>query len=75
MMRTTFNLPDDVHSVIASFAEAHGISFGEAVAALVRKGLRSGLPPAANAGFPCFRVPEGAHPITLAETLAAEDEA
>ncbi len=73
MMRTTLNLPDDIHEVISSFAEAKGLSLGEAAAELIRKGLR----PAAvreEGVFPCFSVPEGAEPITLAHTLAAEDE-
>jgi hypothetical protein len=73
MMRTTLNLPDDVHNVINSFAEAKGISLGEAVAELVRKGLRPETR-TDDGGFPCFAVPEGAGLITLAQTLAAEDE-
>jgi hypothetical protein len=73
MMRTTLNLPDDIHEVISSFASAKGLSLGEAAAELIRKGLR---PTAAReeSVFPCFVVPEGAGPITLAQTLAAEDE-
>ena len=75
MMRTTINLPDDIHDVVRSFAEAKGIPLGEAVAELVRKGLR----PEAHyredeTRFPCFAVPEGAAPITLEQTLRAEDE-
>jgi hypothetical protein len=76
MMRTTINIPDDVGDVIRSFADARGISLGEAVAQLVRRGL---LPQQLSlyeeAPFPRFAVPEGAAPITLDETLAAEDEA
>jgi hypothetical protein len=75
MMRTTLNLPDDVHDVITAFAEAKGISLGDAVAQLVRKGLRSPLPVRSEAAFPCFAVADGARPITLARTLEAEDEA
>jgi len=74
MMRTTLNLPDDIADVIRSFAAVKRISLGEAVAQLVRKGLQPRAP-AANAGiFPQFDVPEGAPPITLEQTLAAEDE-
>ena len=74
MMRTTVNLPDDVADVIRSMAEVHGVSLGEAIADLVRKGLRTPVPATNDAGFPCFSVPTGAAPITLAQTLAAEDE-
>jgi hypothetical protein len=74
MMRTTINLPDDVGEIIRSFAEVKGISLGEAVAELVRKGLQPRLPASAEGVFPTFEVPEGTPPITLEQTLAAEDE-
>jgi hypothetical protein len=73
-MRTTINIPDDVGEVIRSVAASKGISFGEALADLVRKSLR---PPARirdDSPFPCFAVPADAPPITLARTLAAEDQ-
>jgi len=76
MMRTTINIPDDVGDVIRSFADARGISLGEAVAQLVRRGLRpQQLSLYEETPFPRFAVPEGAAPITLEQTLAAEDEA
>ena len=74
MMRTTVNIPDDVYEVAASIASARRISLGEAIAELVRQGLR---PPASvqrKKGFPTFAVPRNARPITLEQTLAAEDE-
>jgi hypothetical protein len=74
MMRTTINLPDDVGEVIRSFADVKGISLGEAVAELVRKGLQSRLSPSEEGAFPTFHVPPGTPPITLEQTLAAEDE-
>jgi hypothetical protein len=74
-MRTTVNLPDDVYRVAKSLADAEGTSLGEALAELARRGLR----PSAAFGdrakaFPCFALPENAEPITLEQTLAAEDE-
>ena len=74
MMRTTINIPDDIGDVIRSFADARGISLGDAVAELVRKGLRP-QPLREGSPFPCFAVPEDAAPITLEQTLSAEDEA
>lgn len=74
MMRTTINLPDDVSEVVRSFANAKGISLGEAVAELVRKGLQPRAPISEENIFPLFAVPEGAQPITLDQTLAAEDD-
>jgi hypothetical protein len=74
MMRTTINIPDDIGEIIRSFADVKGISLGEAVAELVRKGLQPRLPAPTDSLFPQFDIPEGAPPITLEQTLAAEDE-
>jgi hypothetical protein len=74
MMRTTINIPDDITDIIRSFADAKGITLGEAVAELVRKGLRPQFPAPSDAPFPCFTVPDSAEPITIEQTLAAEDE-
>ena len=72
-MRTTINLPDDVYLAARSVAQAKGISLGEAVAELARGGLR---PMVIDTGkpFPCFALPGDSEPITLEQTLAAEDE-
>jgi hypothetical protein len=75
MMRTTLNLPDDVYDVIRSFAEVKHIPFGQAVAELVRRGLRSEMHLDRGEAFPTFFVPEGSEPITLEQTLSAEDDA
>jgi hypothetical protein len=74
MMRTTINLPDDVYDVVRSFAEARRVPIGEAVAELVRKGLRPEPRLNSQEFFPTFAVPDGAAPITLEQTLSAEDE-
>jgi len=74
MMRTTVNLPDDVYDVVRSFAEAKRVSLGDAVAELVRKGLRTESRPRTPGLFPTFAVPRGTGAITLEQTLAAEDE-
>jgi hypothetical protein len=65
-MRITIRIPDDLGDAIRSFATARGISPGEAVEELARRGLRMQASP-----FPCFSVPDGAAPITLQQTLAA----
>jgi hypothetical protein len=74
MMRTTLNIPDDVYDVVRSFAEARRVPLGEAVAELVRKGLRPEHRIQTPEVFPRFSVPKGAAPITLEQTLSAEDE-
>jgi len=74
MMRTTINLPDDVYEVARSVAAAKDISLGDAVAELVRKALRPELRIREDDAFPCFLIPDGAPPITLEQTLEAEDQ-
>ena len=74
LMRTTLNLPDDVYKVIRSVASAKRIALGDAAAELVRRGLNPPLRMQARKAFPCFRVPENAAPITLEQTLEAEEE-
>ena len=74
MMRTTINLPEDVYRIARSLAGAKDISLGDAVAELARRGLH---PPArinTRRAFPSFVVPQRARPITLDQTLDAEDE-
>ena len=74
LMRTTLNLPQDVYRVARSLAQAKGVSMGEAIAELVRQGLRSTIPMDTEKPFPSFVLPKGAKPITLEDTLEAEDE-
>jgi hypothetical protein len=74
-MRTTLNLPEDVYEIARSLAHLKNISLGEAIADLVRSGLR---PSPAGRGqhsiFPQFSVSPQAPPITLEHTLELEDE-
>jgi len=74
MMRTTVNLPDDVAAAARSLAQLKGVSLGDALAELVRRGLNP--PPRVDTTkpFPCFVLPADASPITLDRTLQAEDE-
>jgi len=74
MMRTTINLPDDVYSIARSIAHSKDVSLGEALAELVRKGLQPGSRFDERTAFPCFPVPPDAPPITLEQTLEAENE-
>ena len=74
MMRTTLNLPEDVYQAIRSIALVKGLSLGDAVADLVRKGLDSGVRADETKPFPCFDIRANMTPITLKRTLAAEDE-
>jgi len=75
MMRTTVNLPEDVYEVARSLASAKRISLGEALAQLIRRGLVPEARIVENPqDFPCFSVSRHAAPITLEQTLDAEDQ-
>ncbi len=74
MMRTTIDLPDDVYKAARSVAVAKSISLGEAVAELVRRGLRPQGAFQTKKPFPYFELPEDAEAISLKRTLEAEDE-
>jgi hypothetical protein len=73
MMRTTLNLPDDISEVVRSVAAAKGISLGDAVSDLIRRGLNADREHQKD-GLPCFAVAADAPPITLEHTLAIEDD-
>jgi hypothetical protein len=74
MMRTTVNLPDDVLRVARSLADLKGISLGDALAELARAGLKPAVRINTKTAFPSFEMKNGAKPITLEQTLEAEDE-
>jgi len=74
MMRTTINLPDDIYAIARSIAHSKDVSLGEALAELARKGLQPNPRFGGPSPFPCFSVPKDAAPITLEQTLDAEDE-
>ncbi len=73
-MRTTVNLPDDVFRAARSLAASKGLALGDAIAELVRRGLKPSTEFTTRNGFPCFPVPPDAEPITLEKTLEVEDE-
>jgi hypothetical protein len=74
VMRTTLNLPEDVYQVARSLANLKGISLGDALAELARAGLRPAPRMNTKKAFPCFDLPANAKPITLEQTLEAEDD-
>jgi len=73
-MRTTVNLPDDVHQAALSMARLQRISLGEALAELARRGLRPEIRINSEEAFPCFQLREGSPAISLERTLELEDE-
>jgi hypothetical protein len=73
-MRTTINLPDDVYQAARSVASVKDISLGEALADLVRQGLRPPLVREARNGLLVPQLPRNSPIITLEHTLAIEDD-
>ena len=72
-MRTTLDIDDDVLRAAKSIARAQETSLGRVVSNLARKGL---TPTASGRkrGFPVFRIPPGAPPITEEMVRRAEEE-
>ena len=73
-MRTTINLPDDVYRTAYSLAQYEKVSLGEALARLVRQNATSPRVESLSGSFPHFKCSTASRPITLEETLAAEDD-
>ena len=74
-MRTTINLDDDVLSAARAIAQAEQQGVGTVVSRLARRGLRPEQPRLDDdRGFPVFRVPADALPITDEMVRAALEE-
>jgi hypothetical protein len=73
-MRTTVNLPDDVYEAARSVAAVKDISLGDAIADLVRQGLRPPMRTEMRNGIPMVVLPKDSPLITLEHTLAIEDD-
>ncbi|PIQ37505.1 MAG: antitoxin [Lysobacterales bacterium CG17_big_fil_post_rev_8_21_14_2_50_64_11] len=78
-LRTTANLPDDLHRAATAIAQHSGHSLSRTVADLIRRGLNAGvaeaeLPPYTvhpQSGLPPARP---SRPITAADVAALNDE-
>ncbi len=75
MVRTTIDLPDDLHRITTSIAKDTSRSLSETVADLLRRALGSEPEPEINrhpvTGFPTMRL---GRPITTEDVRAIEDE-
>lgn len=74
-MRTTIDLPEDIHELARRVARDRGVSLGEAIAALVRQnlgrteGLRVGR--SDRTGLPTVSV---GRPVTSEDVRSLDDE-
>lgn len=74
-MRTTVDLPDDLHEIAKSLARDRSQSFSEAVVELMRRGLGSGgsaeISYHSRSGFPTISL---GRPITSEDVRSLEDD-
>ncbi len=74
-MRTTINIDDDLVKVARSIARERGISLGQAVSVLIRRGLGSKVEYSLKNGLPVFSVAEDSRRITPEDVASVEDDA
>jgi hypothetical protein len=65
-MRTTLTLTDDALDLARKLARRKGVSLGEAVSELVRRGARLPVPTEERQGFTLVRLPPGSPRVTVA---------
>lgn len=75
LVRTTIDLPDDLHHIASSIARDSSRSLSQTVADLIRRGLastpQSDIRRHPRTGFPTVRV---GRPITTEDVRALEDD-
>lgn len=75
-MRTTIDLPDDLHRIAMSLARDTGQTLSQAVATLLRRALERPEPVEcytdSHTCFPVMRI--GGAPITVEDVRALDDE-
>lgn len=73
MMRTTIDLPPDLHSLAKQIAHEQKRSMSDVIAQLIRQGLRSAEPELAVGarGLPLIRV---GRPITSEDVRSLDDD-
>ena len=74
-MRTTLSLDPDILNAARQIAAARSKSIGDVISELARRGLEARANTATRQGFPVFRVPKGARPLTLTDVRRDDDEA
>ncbi|GMW03060.1 MAG: hypothetical protein AMXMBFR84_41960 [Candidatus Hydrogenedentota bacterium] len=75
--RITVTLDNDILVAARTMARDKSVSLGTVLSDLVRRGLRepATLEKIETTGFPVFKIPNDAHPITLYDVRSAEDDA
>lgn len=75
-METTVTIDDDLLEVARNLARARSVSLGRVLTDLARQGLASAteFDRQPETGFPMFRVPPGARPLSIEDMHRAEEE-
>lgn len=74
-MRTTIDLPDDLHRILTSLARHTGRSLGQTVAELVRRGLEAPAATGVRDAAAVYRVhPETGLPVVASRQPLTEDD-
>ncbi|MBI4559879.1 MAG: antitoxin [Candidatus Hydrogenedentes bacterium] len=75
-MRTTLTIDDDLYAAARSLARAKSEPLGRVLSDLARRGLNATprVGKRSQSGFPVFRVPPNAAPITLEDVRKLDDE-
>ena len=74
MVRTTLRIDDDVLEAARCIADEAGISVGQAMSRLARRGLEPRAESRGRGRFPTFAVPRDAPPITSDMVSRALDD-
>lgn len=74
MMRTTLDLPDNVHALVRELAHQQGKSMGTVIAELIMASQVSTRPAAEATGARGFPVISVGHPVTAEDVASLEDE-
>jgi hypothetical protein len=74
-MRTTLDLPEDLHRIATSLARHTGRSLGQVVAELMRRGLDSGGPGRVADAHAVYRLhPQTGLPVVASRQPITEDD-
>ena len=73
-MRTTIALDDDVYELAVRQAKLRGVSLGETVSDLVRRGLNAPTPSQTKDGLVVFKLPADSPEVTTEDVRRIEAE-
>ena len=73
-MRTTLRLDDDAFDLARLLAKGRGVSIGQAVSDLIRKGINAAVPIRTEHGLAVFDLPDDSPIVTMERVKRLDDE-